>query len=587
MTFPNITTRYPDGKITPAGITHLLRGDQPWVAYRSYDDQVVFNLMGPLAIWDRTKPESIRLTDLKGLIPPWQNIEQKGATQDGSTFITSLYDPMEIDITVTARGRDGAHTRKVIRDWIASWDAKKPGTLSWFTPDLGYWWVKAHWGKQPVDPFIGGNFTRQRLTHVAKVYDAFWRSYDSTDVFAYTYRAASDVFDYDTHVAHGLGTGWTIVYSGTGSGYLYADGIQCTSTLTGGHCAVARRANYSSVTDEQIITATIGPIDPWPAATDVYLDLWARMNTTGNPGLNGIRLRLGYKSTSSGGKRAGTRYTPHLKLSHFVGGTETVLREADVKVPWQPGDQIALIVGGYSGKLYSYWVQRGTNTKAGTKNVTWSTLMTVSHASSDGSSVGANYRGAGFGMQANGTALPPSIKSWTAGDSTAAEEAGYVTLYNVGDQPGWPYYILVGPGIFGIGDGPNATQACVYGPLEQNQMVLIRTDPRRYGVTDLTSLPPPGTPAPSAYISALESALETYASFLSNSRVPPPVLSVFGTPFPQGNPYSLLSGRFSRPIPAKQPGSAALPQQIAVAVEDGGPTTAILAGITPLRRWPG
>jgi hypothetical protein len=583
MTAPplNITQRYPTNPLTPVGACHLMVGDQPMVAYRSYDDALVFHMMGPLSIWDPTTPESIRLQGIKGLIPPWKNIRQKGATQDGSTYITSLYDELQVDLTVMARGRDPVHTRKLIRDWINSWDAKQPGTLSWFTPELGYWWTKMRFAKAPLDAMLGGNFTRQKFTWTGECDDAFWRSYDSTDVFAFSYLSAIDTFNYTS--TGNLGSNWTLAYNGIGSGFIYANGTAATCTLTGGAAGVAQRTGYVSASDEQIVTLTIGPIDPWPAATNTYLDLWARMENGGTPGHNGVRLRLGYHPAVNS-KSAPAAF---VELSYWVAGVKTLLKSKTVTVPWRPTDQISLAVGGFNGKEFSYFVQRGTNSKAHPTNVTWQNLLTVVHSSADGSLVGAGYRGAGFGMEADGTKLPPQVGNWTAGDSTAAEESGYLTLYNVGDQVAYPYYILVGPGLFGIGDGPNATQAVTYGPLEQNQMVVIQTDPRKYGVTDLTSSPPQGTPATSSFLTSLAAAQAVYQSFLAGGTgAAEPQLSVFGTPFPQGNPYALLKGRFSQPLPAKLPGSPAAPQQIAVAVESGGPSTAILAGCTPLRRYP-
>jgi hypothetical protein len=576
------TIRYPAGPITPAGGYHILSNRVPTVAYRSYDDTAVFNLMGGLSIADPTMPERVELTDIKGLIPPWQDIEQKGATQDGSTYVTSLYDPIDVDLTVVCRGRDPAHTRQVVRDWIAAWDAKQQGELSWFTHELGRWWAPMRWAKNPVDPMTPIQQNRQKFMWTAKSFGGFWRSYDSTDVFAYSYLSATDLFTVDTSGAHNLGANWTIHYNGVGAGYLYADGTEALSTLANGAYAVAQRTGFVSASDEQIVTITIGPIDNWPAATDTYLDIWARMANADTPGQTGVRLRIGYQQ---GGTGKGASTTPFVRLSYFVAGVETLLRETTVTVPWMPTDQISLATGGFSGAVNSYYVQRGTNTTAAPHNVTWQTLMTVVHTTGDGSLLGAAYRGAGFGMEADGIQQPASIVCWTAGDSTAAEEAGYLTLYNAGDQDMWPFFILVGPGIFGLGDGPNATSAVTYGPLEENQIVFIRTDPRRYAVTDLTSMPPPGTPSTNQFISQLASALADFNSFISNGA-PAPNLSVFGTPFPQGNPYSLLNGRFSRPIPAKPVGAPPPPQQIAVAVESGGPTTAILAGGTPLRRYP-
>lgn len=577
----NVVRRYPPGPITPVGACHLMSGDLPMVIYRSYDDAIVFHLMGPGAIWDPTQPESVRLKGIKGLMAPWKNIKQKGATQDGETYITSLYDPLEVDLTVIAKGRNPLYARKLIRDWIASWDAKQAGTLSWFTPELGYWWSKLRFAKAPLDALLGGNWTRQQFTWTGEADDSFWRSYDSTDVFAFSYLAAVEDFKY---TSAGLGSNWVVQNNGVGTGVISVNGAFATSDIIGGRCEVAQRHNYVSASDEQIVTLTIGPIDPWPASTSSYLDLWARMENGGTPGQNGVRLRLGYTPGAAG--KGGFPPAAFIELSYFVAGAKTVLKETAVGVPWQPGDQISLAVGGFNGQLYSYFVQRGTNNSASSTNVTWQNLLTLVHSSPDGSHVGASYRGAGFGMEADSTQIPPSVLGWTAGDSTAAEEAGYVNLFNVGDQKAWPYFILVGPGIFAIGDGPNATQAVTYGPLEQNQMVVIQTDPRKYGVTDLTDSPPPGTPATSNFLSALEAAQATYQSFVQGGGAVAPQLSVFGTPFPQGNPYALMSGAFSQPLPAKLPGSAATVQQIAVAVESGGPSTAILAGVTPLRRYP-
>jgi hypothetical protein len=152
------------------------------MAYRSYDDQSVFNLMGGLAIPDRTMPESVQIIDLKGLISPWQNIKQKGATQDGSTYVTSLYDEIEVDMTVSVRGRNPSMARKVLRDWIAAWDAKQPGELSFTTQQGGRWWAPIRWSKHPVDKITGGNWIRQQFLWTGIAYNGFWKTYDCVDV---------------------------------------------------------------------------------------------------------------------------------------------------------------------------------------------------------------------------------------------------------------------------------------------------------------------------------------------------------------------------------------------------------------------
>jgi len=178
---PIPAVRYPAGPITPHGAYYVLDGRIPIVALRAYDNSIVFNLMGGPSLCDRTIPERVELKDLKGLVPPWKQIDQKGATQDGKTFVTSLYDPAEIEMTVMARGRDPQHTRKVVHDLVASIDAIQTSELSWFTQDMGRWWAPVRWQAAPVDPVDGIQTNRQKLSLRLRGYDAFWRSYDSVN----------------------------------------------------------------------------------------------------------------------------------------------------------------------------------------------------------------------------------------------------------------------------------------------------------------------------------------------------------------------------------------------------------------------
>src|SRR5882757_7389160 len=115
---------------------------------RAYDGSIDFYLMGGYSIPDRfTAPECVEVKrdGLKGLIPPWKHIDQKGATEDGITNIDALYDPIEVGLNVTCRGRDGKHLRRVHGDLIASLDAKQESELSFLTQDLGYWWAPVRW----------------------------------------------------------------------------------------------------------------------------------------------------------------------------------------------------------------------------------------------------------------------------------------------------------------------------------------------------------------------------------------------------------------------------------------------------------
>ena len=86
---------YPAGELTPHGWWHLTNGTRPTMRLRAYDGSVDFYLLGPYAppFHDPTMPEAVALKSLKGLIPPWQHITQKGATQDGITHVDALLDP--------------------------------------------------------------------------------------------------------------------------------------------------------------------------------------------------------------------------------------------------------------------------------------------------------------------------------------------------------------------------------------------------------------------------------------------------------------------------------------------------------------
>ena len=174
---PTIT--YPSGPITPHGAYYLRNPNYPSLSLYAYDESIVFHLLGGRAIPDRTIPESvhIRRDGLKGLIPPWTTIDQKGATQDGTSFIDALYDPMEVTINVTARGRNGAYTQRVVSDLVAAIDVKQTSRLSWFTQRLGNWWADLRWFNTPPDVMTcGGQTTRQELTLILRADNGFWRT---------------------------------------------------------------------------------------------------------------------------------------------------------------------------------------------------------------------------------------------------------------------------------------------------------------------------------------------------------------------------------------------------------------------------
>jgi hypothetical protein len=567
----NIKRRYPANPITPHGAYYLLSGKKPNMAYRSYDDTAVYHLMGGMSIPDRhAAPESIRLKSLSGLIAPWAPIEQKGATQDGTTFIDALYDPIDADMTVIASGKTPESTAQLIRDWIAAWDAKEPGELSFFDHHAGRWWASVRWTRNPVDKIRGGNFTVQEFTWPFKAEDAFWRSYDHTDEFRFGFDQLDEEF-------RDLSK-WTIAYKGSGAGTVKASpqytGIaqsifgqgdwEAKWSLGGtrqGRTATLRRTGFATKTDNQIAFMKFGSFPTWSFFDEAYNDIWLRMDN-GTPGLTGLRLRI---------------QIFNIEVSYFINGVETTLRTRPI-VPPIPGEVWGFMAG-VDGDPRTYRVFRGVQGMIPVETI---------KEPGTGSKLGAAYRGMGFGMESGTGAfveLPPaSVRRFWGGDNATQTQSGVLTRVNVGDQPMWDRYTLYGPGLFRIGAGPGSTDMVEFGPLLPGQIVQIRADPRKRGVVDLTATPP----SPQE-LKWWQKAIKDYVSFASGNNVSPleeEMLSKFGIKPPQGNMYSLLKGRFAEPIPPKPVAGPVREHKVLVEVVDGNADSRIVVAGTPLRRWP-
>jgi hypothetical protein len=280
------------------------------------------------------------------------------------------------------------------------------------------------------------------------------------------------------------------------------------------------------------------------------------MGNSGTAGDDGVRLRVGHRT---------------LKLSSFSGGTETVMRQVNMQIPSRTTSVFTLIAG-FEGDHRLFRVMRNG-----------ATIMTVKETGTT-SLLGASYRSLGFGAYAAGTYDVPTIRSWSAGDNNTVSQQGFVDMLNVGDQPMWPRYTCFGPGMFYFGNGPRVTDYVKFGPLLPNQVMQVRSEPGKRGVVDLTSIPPT-----QQELTAWQQALKDFISFATGNNTPPllqEIESMFGIRPPQGNPYSLLDGRFSVPVPAKPAGTAAPMYHIPVAIDDGNADSKIIAAGTPLRRWP-
>ena len=346
---------FPQGRITPLGAQILYDGDQPCMGYRSPDRTVQFDLMGAFAPTAGVQ-DGVIIDSLKGLIPPWKIRSTQGSNQDGVTFNSAVYDPLEIDLGVQVFGNTPKATRAVIRHWIESWDAERQGELFCLT-EGGYFFAPVRWMKNPVDHLLAAEQCRQPFTWTAMGDDAFWRGLDSVCQF------------------------------------------------------------------------------PAPGTT-------------------------------------------------LVSGSGT----------------------------------------------------------------------------------------------------GFITLTNDGDQKGWVNHVFYGPGTLEVANGHNSTSMIKFGPLRENQVALLRTEPRRRGVTDLTTLP-----VPAQDTNLFQDLIKRIVSFASNNNVPPLLRqfeSLFGILPPQGELYSLLDGRFTQPLPPRTASGLVTERHIAVKVTGGDANTKLVSYVTPRRRWP-
>lgn len=566
---------YPAGEITPVGWFHLVSGDKPMMWLDAWDDSIGFQLLGGLAppFHDPMLPEAVALKDLTGLIPPWKHIQQKGATQDGVTHLDALYDPTEINMVVDCKGRDWRHTTAVVRDLIASIDAKQQSQLNFFTHDMGHWWAPIRWFQGGMKEALRAVNRGQQVSLRLQGDNAFWRSYDHTTQFGFTYDDFTDAFGYDTEADGDLGANWPLYYDEAGGGFIYADGDQArwkddpddwigTETR---EVVAGPYKDFETETDNQVVTMEFGSFQEWSLPQGAANDLWVRMgrNPDDTWDGNGIRARMENNI---------------LKLSRFNNFVQTVMAQRIMLIPPLLGEKFTLAAGFENNPRLFKFYRNGIEILAHKETGT-------------GSLLGAAYRGVGFGMQAGGAILtqatPASIRKISAGDNAAVTQSGWLEMKNIGDQPMYWDATIFGPCTsVKLYDGPGSDEYVEFGPLLPNQIVELRTDPRTNTtlVQDLTSVPP--TPQ---QLTIFQQAVKKLISFFSNQNAfTDQVESMFGIVPPQGNFYKYLKGRFSdnAAIPPKSPGNDAQPYHVKVEIVGGNADSKVIASGTPLRRYP-
>jgi hypothetical protein len=534
---------------------------------KSYDGTTAIQLLGGLAppFHDPTEPEAVSVKSLKGLIAPVQHIDQKGATQDGVTNIDSLYDPVEAELVVECAGRDPKWAQRVARDVIAAIDAQKTSEVGFLTHDLGYWWSDVRWFKgSPPDP-VRTATCRNMLSLRLRADTGLWKTYDHADMFAFTYEAMTDTFNYTTTT--NLGANWPQKRLTGTAGTWIANGDQAVWQTSGTAATTVINGPYlgfNTTTDNQVVSIVFGTGQELLTSNIIG----ARMGRDGSNNWTGS----GVFAYING---------PQVELWRFSGFVGTRMGvPASVVLPPFPGEKWTLVCG-YEDNPRKFTIQRNG-------------LTVFTHVELGSSSpLGAANRGIGFGGHADtllglAQTKPGAVRKVSAGDNATVAQSGFLARVNVGDQKMYDDHTLFGPfTAVKIYDGPGSDEHIEFGPLLANQIVFLRTDPRSNTtlVQDLTVTPP----SPQE-LDIFQDAVDKFLTFagISDTALADQTRSAFGIRAPQGNLYQYLKGRFSEnaAIPAKPAGQPAEPYFVKVEIVGGNADSKVIASGTPLRRSP-
>lgn len=161
----------------------LLDNTRSRVAYIGYEG-TIFHISGPLAPVAGAQ-SGVNLINIAHLDPPFRQLDNKGARQDGVTYYDTLFEPAEIDMQVELCGLDASDTRRVISAWFGAWSPKNTGKLSWTSPERGEWWANVRMNRQVQNQFKQDWYTSRGVTFnwTCRNDDAFWRSVDSVSNF--------------------------------------------------------------------------------------------------------------------------------------------------------------------------------------------------------------------------------------------------------------------------------------------------------------------------------------------------------------------------------------------------------------------
>ena len=568
------TVRIPAGPITKHGAWSVLKGDKPLMWLTSPDGTVLVNLWGGIAKANPMLPESVQLKELKALGASWKVIRQKGATQDGDTFIDALYDSAEPTMKVVVRGRDAEHTRRTKQLFEASLDAIRQSQLNFFTKELGRWWADIRMLKAIPDA-MSTSPTSQELSIMLGVDEAFWQSEPHITSFEFEYEAMTDTFG--TAYDEGLGPNWPIYYyddgGEPGGGYIRSNGDQAVWVddpempidSYGRSVMYGPYKDFETDTNNQVASIVFGSFQELTIYDGAENHIWCRCgrDEDGQWDGNGVRVSIGPFS---------------IELSRFNDFVETQMALWP-NLPSFPGEKYTLIAG-FEGYERHFQVQRNGLG-----------LWNYVEPPTGLSPLGADFRGIGGGMR-GGAALftqvtPAAVRKISGGDNATVSQSGYLEFVNNGDQPGYWDAMIFGPATeVKIWNGPGAdvNDYISIKNLLPNQIFYIRTDPRDRIIEDITK----DAPTPQELNLFQEVADKFFNFATAKGALRDQFKSAFGILPPQGPPETLVKGRFSTDcaVPAKSPGKAVEKHHVKVSIDGGNAQSQIISSLTPRRRSP-
>ncbi len=574
MTTP--VKRYPANPVMPHGAYYFIKGIHPRVRLKSPDKSVVFEILGGGSIADKyASPECVLLAGSpKGMVAGWKFIDQQGANEDGVTFLSAVNEAGEVTLPVRVFARDGQHLRRVVGDLLGSLDKKKTSELSWFTQELGFWWGDVRHSRPDVGGYeVGGQMRTTTFDLHLRVDGGAWRTFDHVDEYRLTYESAKDEFGVDYIEDKNIGPNWPLFFTGPGGGYPYTsrgalrwrdDPSRTFFTAPRQYVAGPFR-DFSTATDNQVITVVFESLQEWGASTDI----WGRMGRTSSGQWNGYGVRA--------------RITGQwIEIHAFNNFRPTLIAKgfASTLVPPLRGERYRLECGGldkdgnFNPRIFR--VRKG------------GTVIFTGKDSAGVSAMGPGLRGGGHGAQAAGALVtqgtPAALREWSIGDMTTAGQSGRLVRVNVGDQDMHDRFTITGPGTFEIAAGVGSSQTVKIGPLLPNQRVQIRTDGQKRRIVDLTKEPPTANDL-LEYRKAL-AELDSYAPIKNIGPTRQANASEFGVVPPQGNMHRIIEGWFTHPVPPKSPGRPAEKHYLDVKITNGDASSRIIVAGTPLRKMP-